>query len=322
MKLNYINMLSAVIVAMASASLLAQDAKVAEVAKELSGEKPAAQRTPEQLAQAYASVVESLLPDLGSDDAGKRANACRTIERIAFNASRPGADAERDACSKAIAAKLGGELPPVASAWMIRQLERIGRAEAVPVLTKVLGDKDEMVRDCARRALLKNSSPEAGQALRTALASASDAWRIALINAVATRHEPADLPALLKEAASDNDDIRIAAMRGLARLGDKSAADVLAGAMNKGSAGAKLVATDSYLLLADTLCGNGEGAVAMGMYKKLLAATGFVKCAAVIGVGALARRPICRPFSRRSWALMTGSAACASRRWSCLRAPM
>lgn len=271
----------------ASAELMAAaEPNLLDLTRQLAAEKPAPQRTPEQLDAVYLKVIAALIPDMASDDAGKRGNAQTTLERIAFNASRPGSEADRAACSKAIGATITADLPSLTTAWMIRQLERIGRDEAVPYLVKLLDAKDTQIRDCARRALLKNSATEAGDALRKALPSSdSPAWRIAIINALASRREPATLSTLLTEAASDNDDVRIAAMSGLAKIGDKAAAQILAAAMNKGSPAAKRAATDSYLLLADTLADKGDNAAALGIYSAILPSQGYLKCAAVIGIG-------------------------------------
>jgi HEAT repeat protein len=264
----------------------AEKPNVGELAQELAGERPAVQRTPEQLEAVYLLVLDALMPDLGSNDAGKRDNAQNRIERIAFQASRPEAEAQRAACAKAIAARLGPAAGPLGRAWLLRQLERIGRSEAVPQLAKLLADPDALVRESARRALQKNPAPEAGAALRQAIASAAaPAWRVALINALAERREPANLALLSNEAAAENDDVRTAAVIGLAKLGDAAGLAPIAAAMTRGTPRAKAIATGCCLRLADGLAAKGDKAAALGVYRKMLAAQGYLKCAAVIGIG-------------------------------------
>jgi len=259
---------------------------VGELTQELAGERTAVARTPEQLEAVYLLVVDALIPDLASNDAGRRDGAQNRIERIAFQASRPGAEGQRAACAKALAAKLGPAAGPLGRAWLIRQLERIGREECVPQLAKVLADPDALARESARRALQKNPAPEAGAALRQVIGSANaPAWRVALINALAERREPANLEVLVHEGAAENDDIRTAAVIGLAKLGDPAGLAPIAAAMVKGSARAKAVATDCYLRLADTVAAKGDKAAALAVYRKMLAAQGHLKCAAVIGIG-------------------------------------
>mgnify|MGYP000359708331 CR=1 FL=1 len=270
-----------------AAPLGAAEPEAAELTKEFTGEKPAPERTPEQLEAAYAKMLDALMPDMGNEDPNKRSGPTRTIERIAFQASRPGAEADRAACSKALAARLGPDVPPLARAWLIRMLERIGRAEAVAALEAALADKDENVRESARRALQKNSAKEATLALIKAVATSdTPPWRAALLNAIAERRDPAALDTLVKEAASDHDGVRTAAVLGLGKLGDKAGAAPIAAALAKGSPAAKQAAVDAYLMLADALTAAGDKRTALGLYKKLIAtdAPPFARCGAIVGI--------------------------------------
>lgn len=286
MRLYPIGLLAVAILLAGATALVAEEPNVGELTRELTGEKPAAERTPAQLDAAYNAVIEALMPDMGNEDPGKRGGPQGRLERIAFHACRPGAEAERAACAKAVAARLGPDAGPLGRVWLLRQLERIGRAEVVPQVARLLGDADALIRESARRALQKNSSKEANAALQEALGSAGEpAWRVAILNALAERRDPSNLSLLLKDTTSGNDDVRSAAVIGLAKLGDKSAVGPVEAAMKKGSAAARRIATDSYLTLAAALAGKGDKATALGMFKKLLSAEGALKCAAVIGVG-------------------------------------
>jgi HEAT repeat protein len=287
MSRHQIGLLTIAIFLGSAVCLVAAEPNVGELTRELTGGQPAAQRTPEQLEAVYTQVLDALLPDLGSEEPGKRSGAQGTLERIAFRAGRPGAEAERAACARAVAARLQRpSAGPLAQVWLLRQLERIGRAEVVAQLAGLLADKDVHVRESARRALQENSAREANAVLQQALGSAATpTWRVAIINALAARRDQSNLSLLLKEAAADNDDVRNAAVIGLARLGDKSAMAPITAAMSKGTPRAKLIATDAYLRLADALAEKGDKATALGIFKQLLAAPGHTKCAAIIGVG-------------------------------------
>jgi HEAT repeat protein len=258
------------------------------LAAELASGTPATQRTPEQLVAAYAAVLDPLMPDMGDPVPDKRRDPYGKIERIAFHASRPGAEAERAACSKAIAARLKPNMPALASMWLLRQLDRIGRDEAVAQVAAMLGDNDLNVRGSARRALQKNPSKQAGAALLVALTSAeAPAWRAALVNAIGERCDAANQDCLMKEAGSDNDDVRIAAVIGLSKLGEKSAMPAIEAAMAGGSERARVIATESCLRLAEALVAKGgpDRSAALAAYRKLLAAQGYLRCAAIIGLG-------------------------------------
>jgi HEAT repeat protein len=286
MRIHPFTLLLAAVLSAAAALQAAEKPNINDLTAELKGERPAVERTAEQLDAVYGQVLDALVADLGSDDVGKRGGPASTLERIAFHASRPGADAQRAACSKAIAARLGADVAPVGRAWLMRQLERIGRAEAVSQLAKALADQDALVRESARRALQKNPAKEANTALQQALGSASaPAWRVALLNALAERRDAANLDLLAKDAAASDDNVRTAAVIGLSKLGDKAGAAPIAAAMQKGSAMSKAIATDSYVRLADALVAAGDKAGALSIYKTLLSAEGHLKCAAIIGIG-------------------------------------
>ena len=72
-------------------------------------------------------------------------------------------------------------------AWLLRQLERIGRSEAVPQVSQLLTDSDALVRESARRALQKMPGCGANAAIVKAIGSADGLCRIALINALGER---------------------------------------------------------------------------------------------------------------------------------------
>ena len=257
-----------------------------ELIKELRGEAPAVERTPAQLEAAHKQVLEHLLPGMGAEKVPARQAPQQTYERLALRAARPGAEAERLAMCKAMAARLGPATPKHARVWLLRMLEYIGKAEAAEAGAGALGDADPLVRERARRALQNNPCPKVPGLLTAALAKATDpAWRVALINAIAYRPGDAGVNALLPHAAATDEDVRTAAVEALGRIGHESAVGAVAAATTKGSERARRIAMDNYLLLADKLAAKGDKAAALAIYRKLLARTGHVKCAAVIGLG-------------------------------------
>ena len=259
----------------------------AKLIAELRGEGEAIQRSAQEWDAAHAQLLAALLPKLGSDNLDERQNAQQPYQAICWRAARPGADAERAAATKAIAARLAPDLPEATLTFLLAQLENIGRAESVDAVAALLDHASPLVRERARCALQKNSAPEASARLRAALAKAEDpAWRIALINALGTRQDKASVAPLIKLAADKDEAVRSAAVEALARIGDKAAATAIADA-SKAAATVRgwNAAMNSYLLLADKLCAQGDKAPALAMYRKLLDAKGYVRCAAIIGVG-------------------------------------
>ena len=84
-----------------------------------------------------------------------------------------------------------------------------------------------------------------------------------MFNALGQRRDPSNLNILLQAAASNSDDVRMAALVGLANLADKSSAATIAAAMAKGGPRAKRLAADCYLRLAETLAAAGDKAAAL-----------------------------------------------------------
>ncbi|MCX5676138.1 MAG: HEAT repeat domain-containing protein [Planctomycetota bacterium] len=203
--------------------------------------------------------LDTLVPDAAGDDIQKRANAQKAIEVLAMNAARPGAEAERAAASKALAAKLGAATPQLARVWLLRQLQLIGRAEAVPAVAALLDDKDPLIRESARRALQWNPAPEAAATLRAALDKAADpAWRVAMINALAGRNDAASAPAIVKALGDKDESVVAAALAGLGNLGGADAAKALAAARTTVPAKLRAAATDAYLKCGDLLVKEGK----------------------------------------------------------------
>ncbi|HUT34462.1 MAG TPA: HEAT repeat domain-containing protein [Planctomycetota bacterium] len=264
------------------AAAFAGEANVDELVKQLEGPNP-----PENLDAAYSQVLDAWLPKMSSDNMGDRQGPEQAFQNLCWSAGAPGAEARRLAVCKAMVARLAKpELPKWPRVWFLKQLQHIGKAESVECMAALLADKDELVRESARRALQKSPTPEATAKLLAALDGATDAqWRVGLINALGDRGDAAALKTLLKLAADGDDDVRSAAVLALAKIGDKAAADPIAAAMAKGSDHAKVTATDSYLRLAEKLVAKGDKAAALPIYRKLLEAPGHVRCAAVIGLG-------------------------------------
>jgi len=286
MRLNKILLLAAGIVLGSAAGLTAAEPNIGELTGELKGEREPVQRTQKQLEAVYVQVLDSLMPDMSNAEASRRQRPQDTLERIAFRAGAPGAEAHRLACAKAIAARLGPAGGTLGRVWLLRQLERIGRAEVVGRLAELLGDKDAHVRESARKALQKNPSQQANAALQKALAAARKTpSRVAMIQALSDRKDPANLNSLTGQAGDDNDDIRSAAVIGLAKLGDKGGVAAVQAAMTKGSPAARRSAANCFGRLADALAAAGDKAAALGMYKKMLSAEGHFRCAGLIGIG-------------------------------------
>jgi len=202
--------------------------------------------SPADLKAQFAKELDTLLPDMSSDDLGKRRNAQNKFSEMCLAAGRPGADAERAAICTVILPKLGAETGEEGRVWLLRQLQYVGRAEAVPAVAALLADKTPRIRECARRTLQAIPGDEAVQALRGSLAKAdTDEWRVAMINALAQRGDAGSVAAIAKFLTGANEACALAAAAGLGKIGGPKAAAALAAAEAKASDKVRFVVHDA-----------------------------------------------------------------------------
>lgn len=252
------------------AAVSAQGADVNALITELQGGSPAQTRTPEQELAAYTQVLDSLLPHMADVDLNKRGDAQDKWEKIALRAARPGGEADRMAASRAMLSAIKPDVALESRRWMLKQLENIGRAEAVPTLVTLLGDPEPLIREGARRALTNNASPEAVQALRTALAAATAPdLRIALINSLNYRKDAASLATLAKSAQDPDAKVATAAIAAISAIGGANALQTLSGLKGTVPADQRKYVLDALLLTADQLVKQGNGAQADAIYQAL-----------------------------------------------------
>jgi HEAT repeat protein len=226
-------------------------------------------RTAAQLDAACTAIVTAALPALESDEPGLHQVGRTTTLEFAFYVSRPGAEPERLALSKALAAKVAAAKVP-AKVWICRLFQHMGRDECVAALTALLSDADAEVQESARRALLKNSSAAAGAALVAALAKAdAPAWRMALVNAVADRADPTTTVAIAKYLADKDLGVAMAAAYGLGNIGGTEAVNALTAAKASAADKVKDAVLDGLLLAAADLVRKGSVDEAAAVYRDL-----------------------------------------------------
>ncbi len=183
----------------------------------------------------------------------------------------PGRENERTAACLAILPKLGPGTPPLVRGWLLRQLQWIGKAEVVAALAPMLEDKDLMVRDCARRALEANPSPEAGAALRAAFEKAdTEESLIGIVNSLAARRDAAAVPVIAVATKDKRAAVALAAVEGLGRIGTADAAAALAKVQPGSDASLLMRLQDAEIRCAERLLADGKkdaaGFIYLGLY--------------------------------------------------------
>jgi hypothetical protein len=143
----------------------------------------AAQPAPPDLkGKSLAETFAELLPKLEKDAAAQQ-----RWQNICFALGAPGNEKMRAGACELMGAKLGPATPTATRLWLLTQLERIGRGESVGPVAGLLGDKDDVVRDAAARALANNPDPKATGRLTAALGEATGKAKVGLLNALGHR---------------------------------------------------------------------------------------------------------------------------------------
>jgi HEAT repeat protein len=198
--------LAMVILALCAFSQTAQSQDADELLNQLTGQAPAPSRNAEQLTEAYQKVIDYLMPYMMAENVASQYQPQIALQDLGSYASRPGAELERQTCAKVMIKTLEErEMPNTLRNWFVLQIQRIGKGESVPALTKLLSNEDKHLRDYARRALEKNPDPSASDVLLKELGSATEtAWKIGLINSLGERKAEPAVPTIIK-ALNDSD---------------------------------------------------------------------------------------------------------------------
>ena len=141
-----------------------------------------------------------------------------------------------------------------------QRLAIIGTSKSVPGVAKLLAEP--ALSHYARFALEANPSPEVDKVFRTALGELKGRQLVGVINSVATRKDTQSVDALIRLAASDDNEVAAAAVSALGALATpKSISAVQQALTNKPSL--RVTAADACLTAADRLLVDGKNAEAL-----------------------------------------------------------
>lgn len=190
-----------------------------------------------------------------------------------------------------LVAALKSDIHRDAKDYVCRKLAIVGSAAAVPALAPLLGEKDHA--HMARFALERIPAPEAGAALRDALAKTSGNLKVGVITSLGGRHETAAVAPLGSLLRDSDPAVARAAALALGAIGSFEAAGILQEAAQSATT-ARQAALDALLACAESLLAGNKTTEALSIYKPLtdarqsrlvrLAATrGMLACAAKQG---------------------------------------
>lgn len=168
--------------------------------------------------------------------------------------------------------------------FICRQLWFIGTADSVPAVAKLL--LDETTADIACYAIGRNSSTEASEALRDALAKAGPNVQIRILNLLGDRREAQSIEAVGELVFGPEPQVAEAAIAALGKIGGARAGEILVQARAKGGPDLRLAATDAYLRCAEDLVAKGQAEQATAIYGQLAAESevAIVRSAAIKGL--------------------------------------
>lgn len=201
---------------------------------------------------AMLDVCMMLTPPGKGDDTRAR----YALSGLAGHVHRPGAESERSMYAGVLITALEEESDTEVKAFLIRQLQRVGRDEAVTSLGRYLSD--DRLCEPATQALLAIRTKEVEGELLRALESASEKNRITIVKALGEVRSKAAAHEILKFTASGNDDLREAALFALANIGPVSTEALLADAARTSSAFDRARAVSYQLLYAGRLAETGR----------------------------------------------------------------
>jgi HEAT repeat protein len=187
------------------------------------------------------------------------------LNRLVAQATLPG-KGDPAAVSKILISVLeSAETSTEARKYIVRALTRLGTADAVDSLAKLLAGADPLLKEEARQALSTIRSPKAVGILEAALKKSSDKREKAgLMDALANLKSETSIPVIAPSILDSDADTATAALSAIARIGGAPAVVTLgkASASDKLAPALKPVAEKSLLIAC-----NGDAKVAANIYQ-------------------------------------------------------
>jgi HEAT repeat protein/type 1 glutamine amidotransferase len=151
-------------------------------------------------------------------------------------------------------------------------------AEAAPALMELLKSDDKGIRLAAGQILATIPGDKAGQAIAEGLSKVDPASQLVLVTALSARGQKSAAPEVAKLVASDNEEVRIAALRALGELGGVDQVDLVAGKLtDTGETGKAAEASLARMAGKDTgakLVAATEAATDAGVKARMIAVLG------------------------------------------------
>ncbi len=204
-------------------------------------------------------------PGTGDDTTARYA-----LSSLTGYVGRPGAESERALYEGVLLDALEEASDSEVRAFLIRRLQMTGRDEAVSPLGKYL--TDERLCEPATQALLAIGTEEVDGELLEALPSVSGSNRITIVKALGELRSKAAVYEIMKFTASNDRDLREAALFALANIGPVSTGVLLAETASSSSGFERASAASYQLLYAERLAEAGHTDESVRICRELITA--------------------------------------------------
>jgi HEAT repeat protein len=198
------------------------------------------------------AICHTLLPPGKGNDTDSRF----ALHGLSIYANREGAEQKRMLYAKALIKGLKSAKDREVKAFLIRQIQLVGKDESVKTLSKYL--KDERLCEPATQALYSIGSKKAKKVLVKALGSVKNQNRATIIKALGDLRCSSAAKKLLKYVNSKNEKVRQTTLYALANIGDPSAEEVISRLSISVSAYERNTVPNNYLLYAQRLGESGN----------------------------------------------------------------
>jgi HEAT repeat protein len=194
---------------------------------------------------------------------GTDARTLNPIEDAGVAALRDAA--ARKALEARLTAVLESDVSRDAKDFVCRMLRKIGSADAVPALARLLPDKE--LSHMARYALERIEDPAAGTALRDALPKVAGPLKAGVAGSLGARRDAAAVPALIHLLGDGDAATVAAAATALGEIATPEAANALTAVGKAAPAAARTAVIDGALRAAESLAAAGKKAEARAIYQ-------------------------------------------------------
>jgi len=237
----------------------AKDGKLAEV------DKTATDAALAELVKLGEEAVVGLVNMLTTAEKGGDGQARHALHALVIHAGSLKDDPRR-VISEALASTLAGDCTPEVKAFVLRQLQLVGRKEVVPAVGKLLAD--ETLGEDAVRTLVAIKAGATEQ-LRGALAGAKGRNLLVIAQALGTLKDTESAPTLRKVLEGEDSDLRQVAGWALANMADADSAALLSKRADTATGFERTKLTQACLLLAENLLAAGKKKEAAVIYGHL-----------------------------------------------------